>query len=374
MKDLLKLVSVVGARPQFVKLAPVARAISSNTAAEHKIIHTGQHYDADMSQSFFEQLDIPRPTVDLGVGSARHGAQTADMLVKIEDYLLSNKPDAVIVYGDTNSTLAATLAASKMHIAVAHIEAGLRSFDRKMPEEINRIVADHCSDRLYAPTPAACSNLQNEKLEDRTLLSGDVMLDAIEHNIQIANETSKVLKDTGLVPGQFGVVTVHRPSNTTKEELSRIIQALQKVADDYVPLLLPAHPRTRGVMDTIDVAPKGRFVLTSPMSYLDLIVLIRNAAIVITDSGGVQKEAALLHTPGVTLRDTTEWVETIEFGVNRLVENDESSILEAVLDVLNSPDVFSDELRQELRIMYGNGKAANFIAEDLFEWVASRRT
>ena len=373
MKDIIKLVSVVGARPQFVKLAPVARFLDNEAVAGHQIVHTGQHYDAEMSATFFDQLEIPKPDLDLGVGSGGHGHQTAEMLRKLESHLEDDRPDALIVYGDTNSTLAATLAASKMHIPVAHIEAGLRSFNRKMPEEINRVVADHCSDRLYAPTPQAIANLQKENLIDRALQSGDVMLDAIEFNLELASSRSTALEDNGLSPKQFGLVTIHRPVNTTPEALSKILQGLQAIADHHIALLLPMHPRTRAVLQQIDFSPRGRLKITKPLPYLDLIALIDAAALVITDSGGVQKEAALLNSPCVTMRTETEWTETVEAGVNRLVGNDHAAILAAVSEVLSSKDCFDDDTRRELREIYGNGQAARVICRDLIDWAEANR-
>ena len=371
MRDVIKLVSVVGARPQFVKLAPVARALDNDAVARHRIVHTGQHYDAEMSATFFEQLDIPRPDLDLGVGSGGHGYQTAEMLSKLESHFEDDRPDTVIVYGDTNSTLAATLAASKMHIPVAHIEAGLRSFDRNMPEEINRVVADHCSDRLYAPTPQAMTNLQRENLIERALLSGDVMLDAIEHNVELASSRSTALADYDLKPGEFGLVTIHRPVNTTADVLLDILRGLQEIADEYIALLLPVHPRTRAVLNDIDFSPQGRLKFTKPLPYLDLIALIDAAALVITDSGGVQKESALLSTPCVTLRNETEWTETVEAGVNRLAGNDHSAILAAVSAVLSAEHCFDDDTRRELREIYGNGDAARVICRDVINWASA---
>ncbi len=371
MKDVIKLVSVVGARPQFVKLAPVARALDGEAVARHQIVHTGQHYDADMSATFFEQLDIPKPDLDLEVGSGGHGYQTAEMLSKLERHLEDDRPDAVIVYGDTNSTLAATLAASKMHIPVAHIEAGLRSFDRRMPEEINRVVADHCSDRLYAPTQQALTNLQRENLIERALLSGDVMLDAIEHNVELARRRSTALEDNDLKPGEFGLVTIHRPANTTADVLLGILRVLQDIADDHIALLLPMHPRTRAILKEIDFSPRGRLKFTKPLPYLDLIALVDAAALVITDSGGVQKEAALMSSPCVTLRDETEWTETVEAGVNRLAGNDRSAILAAVSQVLNGKNCFDEDTRRKLREVYGNGDAAGVICRDAIDWASA---
>ncbi len=366
----LKLISVVGARPQFVKLAPVARAFGMHEEITHSVIHTGQHYDENMSKSFFTDLELPAPDLNLGVGSGGHAVQTAAMLVKLEQAFSEQAPSAVIVYGDTNSTLAATLAAAKIHVPVAHVEAGLRSFNRLMPEEINRLVADHCADRLYAPTPCALKNLEQESLGRRAVLTGDVMLDAVLHNIELADAKSSMRRDLGLEVGGYGLVTVHRPVNTTGPELEKLMKALEETARRHLPLVFPVHPRTRAVLESLNYRPPEGLSLISPLSYLDSIAMVRDAAMVITDSGGMQKEAAFLHTPCLTARAETEWTETVEIGVNRLVGDGGERIVEVVDQILNSESLFDDEVLKKLDENYGCGDAAGRIVEDCIKWIS----
>lgn len=365
-----KLVSVVGARPQFIKLAPVARAMAAHDGIRHLVIHTGQHYDEKMSSCFFDELELPKPDLNLGVGSGSHAEQTAVMLTRLEMAFQHETPDAVIVYGDTNSTLAATLAAAKIHVPIAHVEAGLRSFNRAMPEEINRLVADHCADRLYAPTPQAMKNLQQENLAGRAVLSGDVMFDAVQHNLELASAKSRVLESLSLEPGQFGVVTVHRPVNTTGGALEQLMGALEDVSRQYLPLLFPVHPRTRAALDQMDCQTPPGLRLVDPLAYLDMIALIRAAAVVITDSGGVQKEAAFLHTPCLTLRAETEWTETVEIGINRLVGEAGVDLSQSVGEVLNRENMFNDATLARLQEHYGDGSAAGRVVSDLIGWLA----
>lgn len=364
-----KLISVVGARPQFVKLAPIANAIDGADNAMHQVIHTGQHYDENMSAAFFDELKLPKPDIDLGVGSGSHAEQTGAMLTALEAAFLKESPDAVLVYGDTNSTLAATLAATKIHIPVAHIEAGLRSYDRGMPEEVNRLVADHCGDRLYAPTPRAMTNLETEGLTNRSVLSGDVMLDAVNTNRELAASKSDVLARFGLEPGAFGLVTVHRASNTTGDALTDLMQALEETANKHLKLIFPVHPRTRAMLDELDYAAPDGLTLTDPMPYLDNLSLIEAAALVLTDSGGVQKEAAFLHTPCLTLRDETEWTETVEIGANRLVGGNPEKLDDAVRDTLKAENVFDDAVIRRMIEHYGEGNAAELIVNDCLEWL-----
>jgi UDP-N-acetylglucosamine 2-epimerase len=288
----------------------------------------------------------------------------------LEAAFVSETPDAVLVYGDTNSTLAATLAAAKVHIRVAHIEAGLRSFDRSMPEELNRLVADHCADRLYAPTPQAMKNLENENLAERSILSGDVMLDAVQHNIELARKKSRVLQALHLEPGEFGLVTIHRAANTTGEQLQKLLLALDETANTQIPLIFSVHPRTRAVLAEIGHQTSERLRLIEPLPYLDSISLIQAAAVVLTDSGGVQKEAAFLHTPCLTMRSETEWTETIEIGINRLVGNAALELAEEVSKALKSQDMFNKETINQLQRHYGNGDAAMRIVTDCIEWIS----
>jgi UDP-N-acetylglucosamine 2-epimerase len=362
--------SIVGARPQFIKLAPVCRAFEAySTSSTHRIIHTGQHYDKSMSEVFFDELQIPKPDIDLNVGSGTHGRQTAAMLAALETEFETLPPDVVIVYGDTNSTLAATLAATKMHIPVCHVEAGLRSFNRGMPEEINRMVADHCCDRLYAPTPQAMCNLRTENLVDRALHTGDVMLDATLRNIDLARRKSTVLSDMGLKPGCFGLVTIHRPANTNGKAMRFVLGALEKAAARELPLVFPVHPRTQVMLDDMGFAPPPGLMLSPPLPYLDIIALIESAAMVITDSGGMQKEAAFLNTPCLTVRDETEWTETIDIGINRLVGIGGPGLLEAFEQYLMCPPAFDEDVQDRIKQHFGRGDAAEKIVGDCVDWM-----
>jgi UDP-N-acetylglucosamine 2-epimerase len=359
-------VSVVGARPQFVKLAPVCRAFDALSGpGVHRIVHTGQHYDREMSDLFFEELDIPRPDIDLGIGSGPHGRQTASMLKALEAEFDRSGPDVVIVYGDTNSTLAAALAASKMNIPLCHIEAGLRSFDRSMPEEINRVVADHCSDRLYPPTPLALANLENEGLEDRSVQVGDVMLDAVQYNLRLAEEKSDVESRYGLDGRDYGVVTVHRPINTTPEALSTILGSLEAIAGSGLPLLFPMHPRTRAVLPESHPLADSGILIVEPLGHLDMLKAISGARVVITDSGGLQKEAAFVGTPCLTLRETTEWTETVEIGANELIGTSPAELKAALRSALETS---SANWQDSIRLHFGDGNSARRIVEDLSDW------
>jgi UDP-GlcNAc3NAcA epimerase len=327
----MKIVTIIGARPQFIKAATVSRAIAEYNKAltkgqeriEEVLVHTGQHYDENMSDVFFEELDIPQPDYHLGIGSANHGAQTGRMLEEIEKVLLKEEPDRVLVYGDTNSTLAGALAAAKLNISVAHVEAGLRSFNRQMPEEINRVLTDHIADMLFAPTQASVVNLKNEGIsEDKVFLVGDVMYDAALYYGKLAAEKSRILERYQLQPRQYILATIHRAENTdAPERLRAIFKGLCQVARD-IQVVLPLHPRTRKalikeglydiVFDSITVTP--------PVGYLDMVMLEQNACLIATDSGGVQKEAYFYRVPCVTLREETEWVELVDTGWNVLVE------------------------------------------------------
>lgn len=363
-----KLVSVVGARPQFVKLAPVCRALE-RIGCPHDIIHTGQHYDHQMSEVFFDQLRIPRPGVDLNIGSGGHGAQTGAMLAALEAEFSENRPDAVIVYGDTNSTLAAALAAVKMHIPLAHIEAGLRSFNRAMPEEINRIVSDQCSDVLFAPTVEAIRNLEAEGLGERSTLVGDVMYDAVRFNSAIAEQHSTVLADLQLQKGKYAAVTIHRPINTEPDTLRSLINTLSEIGDEIVPVVFPIHPRTRQVLGRDAISANGGLRIIDPLPYLDMLLVVQNAKLVLTDSGGLQKDAAFLGTPCVTLREETEWTETIELGANVLTGSDPDRIRAAVNEIVARPNAdWSSKLAQH----YGDGDAADKIAAYLVDWLSQK--
>ncbi len=324
----MKLVTVVGARPQFVKCAPLSRELCK----EHTeiIVHTGQHYDAEMSGIFFSDLSIPEPDYHLEVGSGPHGKQTGEILSRIENVLMRVKPDMVIVFGDTNSTLAGALAAVKLHIPVAHVEAGLRSFDRTMPEEINRVVVDHVSDLLFCPTETAVRNLAHEGITKGVHLVGDVMVDALAYNRGIAEKKSKVLKQFGLNQKGYLVVTVHRPVNTdNRENLESILSALE---ESGLPVLFPVHPRTKKMLKEYGLWGylPANVIATEPLGYLDMLEIMAHARKILTDSGGMQKEAYLLGVPCITLRDTTEWVETVKDGWNVLVGAKKEMIVEMI--------------------------------------------
>lgn len=350
----MKIVSVVGARPQFIKCAPVSRTIRKHH--EEILVHTGQHYDPEMSDVFFEELDIPKPDYNLGIGSGTQGEQTSKMIIEIEKVLLKEKPEIVLVYGDTNSTLAGALAASKLHITVAHVEAGLRSFDRNMPEEINRVITDHISNILFCPTDTAVMNLKNEGVTEGVYNVGDVMVDALKYNQKIAEEKSTILQDLNLNPKEYLLATVHRASNTdNKENLSSIVEAF---SDSKEKIIFPMHPRTRKYLKEYNLWEKilKNTKVIPPVGYLDMLKLESNARKILTDSGGVQKEAYMLGVPCITLRDNTEWVETVEEGWNILVGADYEKIKNAIAKFEGT------DRRNDL---FGNGKASDKISQKI---------
>jgi len=312
----MKIASVIGARPQFIKCAPLSRELRK--LQQEIIIHTGQHYDYELNRVFFDELEIPEPDYNLGIGSGTHAHQTGEMLKQIEQVLMQEKPDLVLVYGDTNSTLAGALAAAKMQIKIGHVEAGLRSFDKSMPEEINRILTDHCSDYLFCPTQTAVDNLKMEGIKGDVYLTGDVMVDSFLHNREIA-EKSEILDRLGLKSKEYLVSTIHRQSNTDYEtSLRNIVNALLEIDETIV---FPLHPRTEKCLKAYGLYDKLRekVELTKPLGYLDFLKLLNHAKKVLTDSGGIQKEAYILGVPCITLRDNTEWVETVKDGWNILV-------------------------------------------------------
>lgn len=326
----MKLISIVGARPQFVKLAVVCHASTAFPDIAHQIIHTGQHYDLELNDIFFEDLAIPAPDFHLGVGSGPHGQQTGEMMKRLEPILAEQRPDWVLLYGDTNSTLAGAVVCSKLGLRVAHIEAGLRSFNRAMPEEINRVVADHLSDVLFCPTETAVKNLEREGLAGRAALSGDVMYDAALQYASVAEARGGPLADEWR-PGAFVLSTVHRAENTDDpQRLRRVFAALERVAAEICPVVLPLHPRTRKLLDAAGIETRQIRVIR-PVSYLEMLLLEKRARCILTDSGGVQKEAYFAKTPCVTLREESEWVETLENRCNVLAGVDEGAIYKAVL-------------------------------------------
>ncbi|MBN1504784.1 MAG: UDP-N-acetylglucosamine 2-epimerase (non-hydrolyzing) [Candidatus Eisenbacteria bacterium] len=325
-----KIVNVVGARPQFIKASPVTRAVRAKF--DGVLVHTGQHYDADMSDVFFEEMEIPRPDFSLGVGSKSHAAQTGEIMERLEEVLLREKPALVIVYGDTNSTLAGALTAAKLNVPLAHVEAGLRSFDMSMPEEVNRVVTDRVSTLLFAPTRTAVKNLGTEGMRQGVHLVGDVMVDALMDHADKAERASTLMDQLGLVPRQFVVATVHRAANTDDpENLSRIVDI---ICSSPVQVVFSIHPRTREALKLngleVSLSLARQVLLAPPLGYLDMLQLEKNARAVLTDSGGMQKEAYILGTPCITLRNETEWVETVEDGWNLLVGTDVSRALDAL--------------------------------------------
>jgi UDP-GlcNAc3NAcA epimerase len=308
--------TVVGARPQFIKAAPVSRALAAAGLTEI-LVHTGQHFDALMSDVFFDELDIPKPAHNLEVNSLGHGAMTGRMLERLEEVMLAERPDMVLIYGDTNSTVAGALAAVKLHIPVAHVEAGLRSFNRRMPEEINRVVADHVSSLLFCPTSTAVANLATEGITKGVHAVGDVMHDTTLGAVERAKTRSSILTALDLAPKTYAVSTIHRAENTDDPaRFTRVLDWLEEAARS-APIVLPLHPRTRKLMASAGRQPKGVRIV-DPLGYLDMAWLVHNATGVFTDSGGLQKEAYFHRVPCVTLRDETEWVETIDAGWNRL--------------------------------------------------------
>lgn len=342
----MKILSVVGARPQFVKLAPIA-AEADRRGVEHTIVHTGQHYDPMLSDVFFTDLGIPAPDVHLNVGSSTHGRQTGAILAEMDGVLEQHRPDWVLVYGDTNSTLAGALAAVKLHVPVAHLEAGLRSFNRRMPEEHNRVMTDHAADLCLAPTDVAMGHLANEGLAERAVKVGDVMLDVLMKVREELTDTADVLARLSARPGEFSVATIHRAENTDDPaRLGAIVEALRQV--DH-PVILLAHPRLRAKAKEHGIDLSGGSLTThDPLPYPALIGAVDAARGVITDSGGLQKEAFALRTMGTTVRTETEWVETVELGWNVLVEPGEALAAAASRDVPEPTDAAP----------YGDGNAA----------------
>jgi len=331
----MSILSIVGARPQFIKLAPLSKAIRK----EHQeiILHTGQHFARNMSDDFFNELGIAQPDVNLNIHSGNHGEQTGRMLAAIENHLLRFKPDLILIFGDTNSTLAGALAAAKLDIPSVHIEAGLRSFNSSMPEEINRIVSDHTSDFLFAPTETAMQNLEKEGLSEKAILTGDIMVDSLMNNIERADQISNILETKGLVPEKYYLMTLHRPYNVDDpEKLRNLFAKLSKVGSQ---IIFPVHPRTSKVIDDNQLVIPKTDLLSEPVGYLDFIKLESCSMKIITDSGGIQKEAYLLKKPCITIRPETEWVETVKDGWNVLVDVDSD-------DFANTIETFNPSQKQ----------------------------
>ncbi|HLG25015.1 MAG TPA: UDP-N-acetylglucosamine 2-epimerase (non-hydrolyzing) [Candidatus Nanoarchaeia archaeon] len=349
----MKIVSIIGARPQFIKEASLLRHIGKKHS--EVIVHTGQHYDFEMSGVFFGSLKIPKPDYSLNVGSGPHGRQTGEMLARIEEVLEKENPGLVIVSGDTNTTVAGALAASKMHINIAHIESGMRSFDKRMPEEVNRVVADHLSDLLFCSTNTAVKNLANEGLRKGVHKVGDVMIDSIIENLPVAKKESKIMDGIGLSEKKYILMTIHRAENTdSKERLRNIIRAAISSGEKIV---FPIHPRTQKCLSqySLDKELKGKnIIITKPVGYLDMLMLEKNASKIITDSGGVQKEAYFFKVPCITARDSTEWVETVKDKWNVLVGADSRKISAAIKKSKDGIKQTED---------YGNGNAVKRIAK-----------
>lgn len=377
---MIKIVTIIGARPQIIKAAALSRAIARkfHQVITEVIVHTGQHYDTNMSQVFFDELGIPAPNYNLNVGSGSHGQQTATMISGIEEILLHEKPQAIVLYGDTNSTLAGAIAASKIHVPVVHIEAGLRSYNKNMPEEINRILCDHVSTLLFSPTKTGYDNLLKEGFKIHHLKpyhsnnpkiyhSGDVMYDNSLHFSEVAEQTSKILQQHALQKNNFILATIHRNNNTDEPlRLNALFNALFKISEQYqLDVLLPLHPRTSKLLEfNLDedlhkkIKLSAHFKLIAPVSFLDMIALEKNCKIVMTDSGGVQKEAFYFEKPCVILRPETEWVELVECGAAIIADADEQKIIEAFRTLISKSDMQFPKL-------YGDGKTAEFICGEI---------
>ena len=351
----MKILTILGARPQFIKAGSVSREILKYKEIKEIIVHTGQHYDANMSDIFFEEMQIPKPDYFLGIGGKSHGAMTGQMIEKIEEVCLKEKPDWIMVYGDTNSTLAGAIVASKLHIKLAHIEAGLRSFNMNMPEEVNRILTDRVSNILFCPTDTAVQNLKNEgydKLDCKIVKSGDVMQDGAMFYKNLAVKPSFDIKEN------YILCTIHRAENTNDENrLKSIFEALNAIAKEKQ-IILPLHPRTRKIIIQLGINTDSLTII-DPVGYLEMIWLVDNCSLIMTDSGGLQKEAYFFEKPCITLRDETEWVELVECGVNILT----GASMEKILETYKA-NSFSDKEISKLKL-YGDGKACSRIVKEL---------
>lgn len=325
----MKIACIVGARPNFIKIAPLI-AEMARRAIDYRLIHTGQHYDYEMNDKFFEELDIPVPDINLGVGSGTHAQQTGQALIRLEEELLKDRPDLVIVVGDVNSTLAGALAAAKLNIPVTHVEAGYRSFDRTMPEEINRVLVDHIAEFLFAPTEDAVENLINEGIDQSKIhFVGNIMAETLLRNLKKIKERKKY-KEFGLKPKEYAIATIHRPENV--DDAHRLREIIGAFSEAPLPVVLPLHPRTQKRINEFDLQSSlnRSLIATDPFSYLDMLSLLSDAFLALTDSGGVQEEACLLHVPCLTIRKNTERVTTVNLGANRLIKGERNSILSAI--------------------------------------------
>ena len=359
-----KIITIIGARPQFIKAAMVSKALDKEI--EEIIVHTGQHYDKNMSDIFFEQLEIPKPKYNLGIGSGSHGAQTGEMLIKIEEVLLKEKPEYVMVYGDTNSTLAGALAASKLLIPVIHVEAGLRSYNRAMPEEQNRVLTDHISSVLICPTQTALDNLKKEGITENVYLTGDVMCDSVIHYSNLAEKKIN-LSNIDLVPlyekkevTEWYLATIHRQENTMDDKnLTNILEVFEKLDKMAI---FPVHPRIKAMVNKLNQENQYKNIyFVEPVDYLTMLYLTKNACKVVTDSGGLQKECYILDTPCITIRDQTEWIETLKNGYNILAKPEKHELYEKIM---NAKIVDSNKVHY-----YGDGHAANEINEIILKHI-----
>lgn len=353
----MKILTIVGARPQFIKAAALSREIKKHSEITECIVHTGQHFDKNMSDVFFEEMEIPRPNYNLEINSLSHGAMTGRMLEGIEEIILKENPDWVLVYGDTNSTLAGALAATKLHVKLAHVEAGLRSFNMNMPEEINRILTDRISNVLLCPTEVAVRNLKNEgydNIDCDIVQVGDVMQDAAMFYAE------RVKKPSFEVPDKFVLATIHRAENTNDErKLTNIVEAFNEINEE-TPIILPLHPRTKNYLKKYNLTPKFRLI--DPIGYLEMVYLLQRCSLVMTDSGGLQKEAYFFKKPCVTLRDQTEWVELIENNVNILCDTSVKS------EILSKSETFLSKEVDFSKDLYGGGKASSNIVDCLLKY------
>jgi UDP-GlcNAc3NAcA epimerase len=374
----MKIITIVGARPQIIKAAAISRAIAARNGVQEIIIHTGQHYDDNMSEIFFRELGIPLPNINLKVGSGSHGEQTAIMIDKIEKVLIEEKPNAIVVYGDTNSTLATAVAASKIHVPIVHVEAGLRSFNKRMPEEVNRIMCDHVSTLLFSPTKTGLSNLVNEGFNlssngnatmdnPQIYHCGDVMYDNSIYFSELSDKQSNLINELGIEENKFILSTVHRNDNTDNvENLQNIFQSFIEIGEMYqLPIILPLHPRTSKMMEKIlpielltKISESKYIRIIPPASFLDIISLEKNCKLVITDSGGVQKEAYFFKKPCIILRPQTEWVEIVETGSAVITDANKQKIIAAVAEFFSNKELAFPPV-------FGDGKAAEFIVDEV---------
>jgi UDP-N-acetylglucosamine 2-epimerase (non-hydrolysing) len=369
MSEKKKIISVVGARPNFMKIAPIHFVFEKfKHLVTHLICHTGQHYDEKMSKIFFDELGLPQPAFYLGVGSGSHAVQTANVMIEFEKVLLKEKPDLIIVVGDVNSTISCSLTAKKMHIEVAHVEAGLRSFDRSMPEEINRILTDAISDYLFVSEKSGIENLRNEGVPDnKVFLVGNVMIDSLIHNLPRIQQ-SGILNEMDLKKGNYLLTTLHRPSNVdNKKSLTTIIHILNKYSQTYK-IVFPVHPRTKSNLIAFDLQKElsENVILCEPIGYIDFIWLIKNAALILTDSGGIQEESTFLEVQCITLRENTERPITVEMGTNHLIGSDLTKIDRAMMGILDG------KIKKREVPPFWDGKTAERICETLIERITNK--